>query len=190
MRYYAGECDGARQAWKKSLAVEETPWAMRNLAVLSVEEHRREEAAGQYVAACRMGPSCLPLAIECGTVLLDSGRAGEWLELLPEFPGSVRSTGRIRLLEARAALVLGDLDRVQSLFDQGLVIEDLREGERSLSDLWFTYHEQRISIQEKVSIDDALRDRVRREFPVPGEFDFRMASDRPAPGNAGSENEP
>ena len=58
-----------------------------------------------------------------------------------------------------------------------MVIDDLREGERSLSHLWFEYHEQKLARLEKVKVDEALKERVRREFPVPEHLDFRMSSD-------------
>jgi hypothetical protein len=82
--------------------------------------------------------------------------------------------GRVRLLEAEAALALGDFERVQRVFDDAIVVVDLREGERSLSQLWFDYHAKRISTTENIPIDKTLRERIRRDFPVPSAFDFRM----------------
>ena len=55
-------------------------------------------------------------------------------------------------------------------------IEDLREGEVALSDLWYRMHEQRISAAEGIPVDDNLRERVRSEFPPPAAIDFRMAT--------------
>ncbi len=179
MRCHAGDRDGAREAWTVSLNHRETPWATRNLAILALEDGRLEESAERYVAACRLCPTLIPLAIECAQALLDAGRAQEWLDLLSELPDPVRSAGRLKLVEGRAALETGDFERVERLFDQKLVIDDLREGERSLSHLWFEYHERRLSTQERIPIDDTLRARVRRDFPVPSEIDFRMSADDP-----------
>jgi hypothetical protein len=180
MRYYAGDHDGARQAWETSLEQANTPWATRNLAVLAWEGRRFNEAVELYVAAWRMRPSLLPLAVECGRTLIDVGRPRDWLELVAELPESIRTVGRIRLLEAQAALAVADFETVEGIFAEKPVVDDMREGEKSLSHLWFDFHEQRLSAAEKVPIDDALRARVRREFPVPKEFDFRMASDESA----------
>ena len=180
MRYYAGDRDGARRAWEQSLEQAKTPWATRNLAVLAWEEERLDDAAELYVAAWRMRPSLLPLAVECGRTLIDADRPREWLDLLAELPESVHTVGRIRLLEGQAALAVGDFEKVERIFAEKPVVDDLREGERSLSHLWFDFHEQRLSTAENVPIDDALRTRVRREFPLPREFDFRMVSDEPA----------
>lgn len=177
MRYWAEEYAGARQAWEASLAACPTPWANRNLAVLAREEGRMEEAAGLYVAACRQRPGLMPLVVECGQFLLDQNRPQEVLELLEVLPEPVRTAGRIKLLEGRAALAIRDFARIERLFTEKLVIDDLREGERSLSHLWFEFHEQRLSASEGVPVDEALKARVRREHPVPAHLDFRMSND-------------
>jgi tetratricopeptide (TPR) repeat protein len=179
MRYQAGELDAARQAWERSLEHMETPWALRNLAVLAMQhpvahEEDLEDAVEMYVQACRMHPTLLPLVVECGRALIEADHAQEWLDLVEELPEDVRRAGRVRLLEGQAALAVKDFNRVARLFANAPVIDDLREGERSLSQLWFEYHEQRLSALENVPVDEALRARVRREHPVPPEIDFRM----------------
>jgi hypothetical protein len=55
-------------------------------------------------------------------------------------------------------------------------VPDVREGETSLSNLWFELHERRESAAEGVPVDDALRERVRKEFPPPSWLDFRQAT--------------
>ncbi len=174
MNYYKGDLEGARKAWERSFQQIWTPWAIRNLAILNWEEGRLDEAGELLIAACRKLTSLLPLAAECGQCLIEAGRTHEWLDLLPLFPPSVRAAGRIRLLAAQAALVEGELQIVESFFEDGVTIADLREGEISLSELWFAYHEYRLSVEESVPLDDLLRAQVRSRFPVPDDFDFRI----------------
>jgi hypothetical protein len=174
MRHRAGDREGARRAWELSLVQAKTPWAMRNLAVLALEDGQFQDAAQLYVAAWRMQPDLLPLAVECGLALIDADQAEEWLILAEKLPGALRARGRIRLLQAQAALSAGDLETVGRILAEKPVVDDMREGEVSLSQLWFEYHERRLSTAEGIPIDDTLRVRVRREYPVPQEFDFRM----------------
>jgi len=176
MRYHAGDRDGAREAWDRSQSLDETPWALRNLAVLAREDEQHDRAGDLLLAAARLQPDLQPLVVECGKALLGAGRAADWLALLGEMPEPVRTAGRVVLLEGEAALAAGDLDTVGRILDEAGELEDLREGEVSLSNLWYGLHEQRLSAAEGVPVDDALRERVRREFPPPARIDFRMST--------------
>ena len=91
------------------------------------------------------------------------------------FPDSIRSIGRIRLLEAQAALKEGDFDTVDRFFADRVVVPDLREGEDSLSDLWFAYHQQRAGFLVDASLDASTRAQIEERFPLPDELDFRMS---------------
>lgn len=130
--------------------------------------------ASRFAAALWLRPDLLPLAVECGRALIETGRPQAWLDLLPSLPQACRGAGRVRLLEGQAALVIGDLARVEPLFTERIEVNDLREGELSLSELWFGYHERKISAAKGVPLDETLQARVRREFPVPEHLDFRV----------------
>lgn len=175
MRFQAGDLAGARQAWERSLLLERSPWALRNLAAQAAHEQRKAEAADLWLEAYQMLPACGPLAIECCRALTEAGRPGDVLALLETMPEAVRRHGRIRILEAEAALATGDLDRVEAILMSDIEVPDMREGEVSLSNMWYAMHEQRIAAAEGVPVDEALRERVRREFPPPAHIDFRMA---------------
>ncbi len=180
MRYQIGDYKGARKAWETSMSLCATPWLARNLAVLAWLEQRFDDATELYALALRLRPDIPQLAVECGRKLMEMDRPQVWLNLLEILPEAIQNMGRIRLLEGQAALAVGDLQRVASLFDSKLVIDDLRDGERYLSHLWYNYHEQRLSTERGIPVDDALRATVRHEYPVPEVIDFRMSSDTPS----------
>lgn len=175
MRYHSGNLEGARQAWERSQEIEWTPWVARNLAMLALREGRIDEAADLIVLACKKLPSLLPIVIECGNCLIEAERTEEWLKMMTIFPDSIRSIGRIRLLEAQAALKEGDFDTVDRFFADRVVVPDLREGEDSLSDLWFAYHQQRAGFLVDASLDASTRAQIEERFPLPDELDFRMS---------------
>lgn len=176
MRCDAGDIAGARQAWERSMALEPSPWALRNLAVLAQQAGEAGRAVDLYLHAHRLAPAQLQLAIECGLALLNAERPQEWLDMLAGLPDAIREDGRIRYVQARALLATGALDTVQSmLYD--LVVPDMREGEVSLSELWFTLQEQRLAQSEGIPVDDDLRARVHRECPPPAQIDFRMVTE-------------
>ena len=122
-------------------------------------------------------PTLLPLVLECGKFLIEAGYAQQWLILIREFPDRIRKHERTQLLEAEAALIVGNLATVENFFSRQPTIADIREGELTLSKLWFNYHAQRLSTAENIPIDEKLMARARQEFPLPGHFDFRMTDD-------------
>jgi hypothetical protein len=177
MRLHRGDAEGARQAWETSLARQRTPWALRNLAVLARRAQHWDEAATLYREAQALRPDLLPLLVEMGRALIDSGNAEAFLELLATLPDTIRNHGRVRLLEVEAGLAARDLPRVGALLHQGFEIVDYQEGDEILTELWFRYHAEQIGRDENIPVDEALLNRARREYPLPAMFDFRMTVD-------------
>ena len=174
MQHVAGEFAAAERSWHESLALAPSAWALRNLAVLARESDDRQQAAELWLAALALAPGELRLAVEVGEALLAAGRASDWLARLPELPAAVRAHGRVRLLQARAALDADQLERCEAILRGGLIVQDNREGEVALTELWFRLGERKLARDAGVPVDDDLRARVRREWPVPPELDFRM----------------
>jgi hypothetical protein len=181
MRHYDGDRDGARRAWERSLEHQNTAWAARNLAILAMDDGDQTQAVELFEVAFRNMPDLLPLIVEYGRALISAGQPEKWLALVAELPESVYAIGRIRLIEAQAALAVGNFKTVDQFFADQIIIADIREGETSLSDLWYDLHTKRLSKTENIPIDHALRARVQQAFPVPEAFDFRMVDDSTTP---------
>jgi tetratricopeptide (TPR) repeat protein len=176
MRYSAKELDAAKRAWEKSLAFEPSPWAYRNLAVLAKHQGQTDEAADLWLKACQITAPIPSLALECCQALLNAERPEEMLNFLSDLPSEMRNRGRMRIMEARAALKIGKIQRVEEILQSRPSVPDIREGEVTLSDLWFEMHEKRIASEENIPIDDKLRQRVRRDYPPPLWLDFRQTT--------------
>jgi tetratricopeptide (TPR) repeat protein len=189
MHHYRGDLPAATKAWETSLSQKETPWALRNLAVLERQQNNLTDAVKYYLWALSLNteslnteslnteslePDLIPLAIECGETMLLSGQNRAWLDVVQTFSDSLKGHGRIRFIEARAALAESRLDIVQRFFDDEVEIADLREGATLLTDLWYGFQVQRVSLVEGSPVDTALMKRVENEFPIPKQFDFRM----------------
>ena len=169
----AGDLDAAEREWHASLADRPTVWARRTLGALARARGEDEAALEHYRDATATDPGPVTLTLELVELLLALGRPDEVLVELDRLPAARRAHGRVRFAEARAALAAGDLDRVGTIVDAGLVIADVREGEESLTDFWSAYQE---ALAER-----ALRrgEAARRPDPLPRDLDFSM---RPDPG--------
>ncbi len=171
MAFAAGDRAGALEAWQTSCQRLPNPVAMRNLARMAEDAARRAELLAD---ASTLAPSWPRLAIEAGQAALAAGRPEDFSRLWSEvWTDEVRAVGRMKLLAARAALAVGRLDDCENLL-HALVVPDMREGEVSLTDLWYSLWEQRLCAREGLTLDDELKARVRREYPPPADLDFRM----------------
>ena len=176
MRYYHGDQHGATAAWETSCDRSPNAWALRNLAALDAAQDNSARTAERYARAMQLQPTCLPLAIEAGKQMVPAGRAEQWLSAAAALPQAARDHGRVRLLKAQAACETGDFDACRNILSQPFVVEDLREGEKTLTDLWFDLHVRLVSNREDIAIDEALEQRIRHDYPAPPHLDFRMSA--------------
>lgn len=165
---------GAREAFTRSVAHTPSAWALRALGWLDHRDGRSPSAAEHYLQAHALAPGVRQLAVEAVHALLGADRADEALDLIDGLPPQLRGHGRVLLVEARAALAAGQLPRASAVLAAEFEIADLREGEDSLSTLWFDIHEKLLAQTSGQDITDEIRDRVRREHPLPAHYDFRM----------------
>ncbi len=175
MRMEARDIEGAEQAWKMSGVLCPSGWALRNLSVCAQRRGETDEALDLMRQAWEQGPKVAPLAVEYAQALTAAGRFREVLDLVTNLPEDVRLHERILLLWSKAALETGETDGVEGIFEHEFAT--IREGEVTLTDLWFSLHEKRIAEAEGVPVDEALRERVRKECPPPRSIDFRMAGE-------------
>ena len=170
----AGDLAGAAAAWEMSLAAEPTAWAWRNLAALARADGDLPLAIDRYQAAVALHRECAPLNLELVETLLLAGDGAGALAAIDAAPAGVRSRGRFRLAEVRAALLTGDLERAGRAFEQEVVPPDVREGETALHEVWFDYQVALAAREEHRPADADLAARVRSTVPVPAYLDFRM----------------
>ncbi len=147
---------------------------MRNLGVAAIAEGDPAAGARRLLAAHRIAPAVRALTIEALRALLAAGQPAEVLAAVDGLDRVDRDDGRVQLAEAWAAVECGELDRAGGLLADGIVVADLREGERSLDELWFVYHEARAASAAGRPVDESMRDEVRRAHPLPAAYDFRM----------------
>lgn len=162
-------CDeaGAERMWRRSIELQPTAWAHRNLAALSAMRNEAFATLAHYGAAWDLaGPLSDAdkgaLAREVMGALVESGqfeRAAAFFDALP--PGAQADEPAL-ILRAKAALALGDLETVESILAREFAT--IREGEVSLTDLWFEMWARR---------DGTSLDQARRAHPAPRALDFR-----------------
>jgi PAS domain-containing protein len=151
MAHARGDLDAATDRYRSSLQLNPNAWATRGLAE-AARGGRPDDSADLAVASAAMAPDVPALALEAASRLLEAGRSPEALEFVESLPADT-VTPRLRLVEAFAAAAAGDVERAHAILLEGLDVPDLREGERSVDQLW---------------------DLVFPDRPLPARYDFRM----------------
>jgi Domain of unknown function (DUF5107) len=172
-RHHAGDVDGAVAAWRRSTDASPNAWALRNLAVVAREPEPAAELLREAVA---LAPDQPALLVELLEALLADERAVEALAVVDRADGAVAADPLVRFLEARAATEVGDAGRAERILAE-VTMPWVREGSRSLDDLWFRLEAARVAQQRGVVVDDVLRAEVRRNSRLPYEVDFRMSAE-------------
>ena len=175
MYCHAGLWATARAAWEKSLACCPSGWAWRNLAVLEAADGNAETAAAHWRRASEMLPSVPQLAAETCRALVDAGQADRIEEFAAGLAPAAQQCPRLQICRIQAALEIDRIELAGQLLE-ALAPVDLREGEESLSELWYRFQEKRLAVADGVALDDALRQRVRRELPPPARLNFVAAA--------------
>jgi hypothetical protein len=174
-RHHAGEVDQAAVAWRRSVEAAPNAWALRNLAVATDDPSAAAELLRRAVS---LAPGQRALLVELLESLLATGQVGEAVAAADAAPVSVAADPLVRFLVARAAVDTGDLDRAERILTE-VTMPWVREGSRSVDDLWFRLEAARLARERGVGVDDALLAEVRRERQLPYAYDFRMSSERP-----------
>jgi hypothetical protein len=107
-------------------------------------------------------------------VLLAAGDGGQARAVIEAAPAEQRAVGRFRLAEMRAALLTGDLEGIGRIFEEGVLLPDVREGEPTLHEVWFDYQVAMAASEQHRPVDADLVAQVRATVAIPEELDFRM----------------
>lgn len=167
--------EGAREAWNRSIELKPSAWAYRNLAILETRDGDADAACDRMAMAWGIGPQIISFASEYAELLEKTQRWDTLRELVAELPEPLRNHERILIASAKLALHFGDLSAVESILSREFAT--IREGEVTLTDLWFAWQAQLLSDREGIEMDDELFARVRRELTPPLRLDQRMAGD-------------
>ena len=174
--YYAkGRLQEAEEAWKTSVAREENVWALRNLAVLYLKEFAKENEAYEAItkAFALGGNNCRGFLYDYAIILTQTGHFEDYVQTFPQIEKSLQQNGRIRLFLAISYMNLGELDEAAKIVNNDFFMNDVREGELSISHVWFELYAKIVARDLHIPESEA-KVRAERLYPLPKHLDFRM----------------
>ncbi|MBE7043561.1 MAG: DUF5107 domain-containing protein [Ruminococcaceae bacterium] len=178
IKYADGDVDGAKKAWEESIELKPTPWALRNLSMIYKNELGDGNKARDYIMqAFALKQDNPTLCNEVAAQLTSDGSDAMWLTLFDTLSDSIKALGRIQLYRAIALIHLDQLKEATKIINPDFVMSDIKEGEISISNLWFTLY-RRIYAEEKGIAynpdDEQLKTNADKKYPLPKKLDYRM----------------
>lgn len=178
VKYGMGDSEGAMKAWKESVQMTPSAWALRNISMLYKNELGDMDKAREYILeAFRMMGDHPVLCKEVAMQLTADGNDALWLEIYDKLPENLRSVGRLRLYRAIACINLDRLEEAKEVINKDFVMSDIKEGELSVSHYWFELY-RRVYAKEQGMVydpnDKEMAKAADAKYPLPREIDFRM----------------
>ena len=97
----------------------------------------------------------------------------DFLDQYDLLPAEICSDARMTLLKVRALLLTNRAKDAAKILTPDFVVADIKEGELSVSALWFEMTEQLVADEAGLS-QEAARSLARERYPLPYTLDFRM----------------
>lgn len=173
----------ARNAWLDSIKSEPSVWAYRNLAVLERNAGNVDKAEEYYDLALTLPAAFddFALASEYLIFLGKQNKFEKLHEIFSSLPENCQKVDRVRISEAMAAIKLRSVDYLKEFFSEPH--HDIREGECSLTNIWFEYCAVRLARERGLdendpAVLDALLDEAWDTCPPSEDIDFRMSFDK------------
>ncbi len=168
----AGDFGKARASFEASLALQANAAAFRNLAVLLEHDGDPDAAQGAYSQAWKLCGGERSLAVEFCDFLMRHKRYAAFQAFAEQLPPSAAGHERIQLMRAQLALAHGDYAAVRRLLQREFCT--VREGELSLSELWFASFVQEAERRKGGALTASEKLAITAANPPPRMIDFRM----------------
>ena len=170
----------AKRAWEAS--VEKTPnaWSLRNLAILAERENAMEQAEALYDRALALPEAFCDyaLASEYLGFLTRLKKYEKVWKIFNALPEDYQMVDRIQISAAVAAVRIGEFDYLEGFFKRKH--HDVREGEESLTNVWFEYSAHMLARQRGIEnpTPEQLNELIDEAWdlcPPDYSIDFRMS---------------
>ena len=174
--HYANEnTEKAKEYFEKSAEALPNAWAYRSLCYLYKNEYKNSDFTQKYLyLAMETNTEHRALYLNYAEVLCYLKEYDKCLEMIDNLKPEYRSIGRMQLYKAIAYMNIGSLENAREILKSGFVMPDIKEGEISVSDIWFTLYTHILKKEYPNASDDELKTMLNDRYPLPADLDFRM----------------
>ncbi len=169
--YIAQDPEGAEKAFRASVEATPNAWGYRNLARLAQQD---EDALALMKQALELVQDCRGLYVETALLMQKLGKDREWLALFEGMSDRLRADGRLQLLKIVSLINCGEIETACTLLTPRFKMDDIKEGELSVSQIWFRLYAEKLKKETGITDEETLRSLCSERYPLPVDLDFRM----------------
>ena len=124
--------------YENSLMLQENAWALHGLACLCIQEGNKNLAVLYAQRGMELQRHCLSYQKEGLKILSQCEAYGSILQQYDTLDEQMKSVGRIQYYHVLGLVKTGQMEEADRLLnsEEGILVDDVREGEDNLQDLW------------------------------------------------------
>ena len=174
--YANGKLEQAMRAWESSIEKAPSIWVYRNLAMAYTNELSDSKTGLAYMEkALQMqgAKENIFFLKDYATMATNCGADKAWIEVYNSLHDNLKAHKRLQVYLALAYLHIGDYKKTMEIITPDFVLNDIKEGELSMSKIWTDMYIAKLQAEE--GMDFAKVKKIAEEkYPLPYALDFRM----------------
>jgi len=165
----------AVEYWQKSISIKATPVAWRNMAIALKNWGDDDQAIDAFKRAVALEGTNHEAYVtrELMMLLIEKEMYNEAWKYYSSLRAEQRDEERILSIAALAAYERKDDEFLTALFNRSFAY--IKEGATGLVDLWYAWKTRLLAEKKGMTVDDDLRDAVRKTFEPPKNINFTMS---------------
>ena len=140
----SGKYKKAKKAFSKSLEIEENPWALHGLSCIYLLQEKSQKAVFCIKKGIAMRAEDTSYVKEAFRILLFCEAYDDICSIYKGLDKNLRKNNRICFVYISALHKLGKDEKAYRILEKngGMILEDIREGEDSIGQLWSELYEK------------------------------------------------
>lgn len=173
--YCERDFDKSLELMRESTEEQETFYSLAALALLYANIFSQYSKAINCIKrAVELEPTYLPSVIKYGEISIKAKLFEDFAQYYENAPENIKNSGRIKMYLGHCLVEMGDLEKAKMFINKELVIEDIREGEYAISNVWLMLYRREMAQELGVDITSISDKQVYEKHPLPYEIDFLM----------------
>ena len=124
--------------------------------------------------AVKLNPEYIPLAIKFGEAAIKCEKYNDFISFYDNGKTELQSNGRMKMYVGQCLVGADRTEEAKKYINKELVVEDVREGEYAISNIWIMLYRKEMAKASGVAEDTISDAQVLAAHPIPYAIDFRM----------------